>query len=319
MNAHTTANALFFRFHIIEPRKYDLVNVRVVSPSSKVLKTYPDTQNEHEHIPVRENGLFSFCFQRHVSAPSTKLSVYFNFEFLAVGSRSLTHYPTVSSTVSKSSPETLQSHIMELVKDSSVGLLRFSLADISSSLIHGQTRVMLLLSAEYVSTAKTHAEFNDDDISVTISALEDTSSLGHANWRTLEKTGVLSRLSTEHQHQQTNVGTISTGTYIEFDVTDEIADALESQDSEMAFVVFTTSEEVESIKITTMAHKRSDLWPMVVFEDMGDETMIQLAIFRETLLNLRGDLTYIIQRERVSRDRKSMRSMSSVFDPRTRS
>lgn len=294
MNAHTTSNALFFRFHIIEPLKNDLVNVRVLSPSNKVIKTYPETQNEHEHIPVRENGLFSFCFQRHAYAQS-KLSVYFNLEFLSVGSRTLTHYPSAVSTASKSSPQSTQSRSMELVKDSSVGLLHFSLSDLSSSLVHEQTRIMLLLSVEYVD-----ASAPSSDISVTLAKV-DTSFFSNGripNWNTLEKAGVFNSLSRRH----TNVGTVSTGTNIEFDVTDEIIEGLEGQVESISFAVFSKSEEVAQIKITTMGHRKTDLWPMIVFEDMGDETMVELSLFRETLLSLRGDLTYIIQRERVSRD-----------------
>lgn len=87
---------------------------------------------------------------------------------------------------------------------------------------------------------------------------------------------------------------------IYFDVTDAVAHAITEHQNKIAFLVRSTTKS--KIRAYALKHTSADLWPMLIFEDIGVETMHEISYFKENMFMLRGELSYIIHKERTGRD-----------------
>ncbi|POM67849.1 hypothetical protein PHPALM_16070 [Phytophthora palmivora] len=103
VNARSSNNKVLFRFGILEPKSYDLVDVVVKNPSQREVLTWKADQNNHGTATVRESGLYHLCFRKLKGASST-ITLFYSFDFISTGVRSLTLVPNIAATVSKDAP-----------------------------------------------------------------------------------------------------------------------------------------------------------------------------------------------------------------------
>ncbi|CAK4100250.1 unnamed protein product [Aphanomyces euteiches] len=135
---------IFLHFEILEPEVYDSLDVRLISPSGREVRSWQNIKHNHSDISVRESGLYSLCFNKTASS-SRRLSILYAFDFASVGTRTLTRYPASVATIQRDKPEETKYTELRLSTDSdgtvqSMGLVQFVFSGVSKSIIHDNTR-----------------------------------------------------------------------------------------------------------------------------------------------------------------------------------
>ena len=134
MNARSSDNTILFRFAVLEPESYDLVDVvvrstvpncdsiersccqqlcshcthvnnkQVKSASQREVLKWKAEQNNFASAAVRENGLYHLCFRKLKGASST-IALFYSFDFIPTGVQSLSLAPDFAATVSVDEPQ----------------------------------------------------------------------------------------------------------------------------------------------------------------------------------------------------------------------
>lgn len=289
VNARTSDNTLLFRFGIIEPELYDLMDVVIRSPSSKTVESWNMTQADHVTSPVRETGLYQLCFKKRAGS-SRDFTVYYSFDFISTGSPHMVIYPNLAGTLDKATSDATLYTMMQLATSNGVstkmGLVDYSLSGISPSIVRSNTRVQLLVSVEHVSSPK-----------VEISVARYPRNIEYPlSWDTL---GTYASKSEYRQHVfDTTIGEL--GSHLAFDVTEIFTEALNGGKTALSFSFHVVGDH--EVTLTGMSYTTPDYYPQLIVEDLGLDLMREVAYFKQRVFTLKGDITYIKQRERASRN-----------------
>ncbi|TDH70373.1 hypothetical protein CCR75_003220 [Bremia lactucae] len=288
VHARASDNKVLFRFGILEPKSYDLVDVVVKNPSQREVMMWKGEQTNFETAKVRESGLYHLCFRKRKGASST-ITLFYSFDFISAGSRSLTLVPHLAVTISKDAPTVSAYSQMALttVKGQPVrmGIIEFDLVAVSRSILRDSTRVKLLLTVDRI----TDGEYVNIALAllpkavhpVTWEKLEDFATGGYRDY-------VIDDAITE------------LGSHVAFDVTELFEEKLNNNEETITFLIFTPGDR-DAIVFGTH-HVAADYFPQIIVEDLGLELMHEVAFFKESVFNLRGDISFVKHRERMSRD-----------------
>ncbi|TMW56941.1 hypothetical protein Poli38472_002866 [Pythium oligandrum] len=288
VDARSSSNKLLFRFGILEPNYYDLIDVTIKAPSWKVVESWNRTQGDHVTAPVRETGLYHLCFRKRAGA-SKEITVYYSFDFISTGSVHVTLYPNLAATLDKVTPDSTMYTTMMLgtVEGAphKIGIVDYSLNGISPGVVRGNTRVQLLLSVEFVSKPK-----------VEVSIARYPNRIEYPlSWDSMGN-----YVKYEYRQRVFDTAIAELGTHVAFDVTELVTEALKNKKPTITFSLH-VNEDAEAT-ISGMSYTTPDYYPKIVFEDMGLDLMREVAFFKERVFTLRGDITYIKQKERASRN-----------------
>ncbi|CEG37716.1 conserved hypothetical protein [Plasmopara halstedii] len=289
VNARASDNKVLFRFGILEPEIYDVVDVAVKSPSQREVMTWKSEQNNFKTAVIRESGLYHLCF-RKLKGASSIITLFYSFDFISTGVRSLTLIPNVTATINKDTPTisaymqmaltTLNSEVIRM------GVMEFDLVGVSQSIIRGNTRVKLLLTVDSIT--------DEEYVDIALAMLPDR--MQHPiTWKTMESyaTGgfrdyVIDDAATE------------LGSHVSFDITEIFENKLNGPAETITFSIH-AQENGDAVVFGTH-HVSEDYFPHIVVEDLGLELMHEVAYFKESVFTLRGDISFIKHRERMSRD-----------------
>ncbi|KUF94865.1 hypothetical protein AM588_10008024 [Phytophthora nicotianae] len=227
VNARASNNKVLFRFGILEPKSYDLVDVVVKNPSQREVMAWKAEQNNFGSATVRESGLYHLCFRKLKGASST-ITLFYSFDFISTGARSLTLVPNVAATVSKDAP-TVPAYTQMAVttvnaQATKMGVMEFDLVGVSRKL----------------------------------------------------------------------------GSHVAFDITEIFEDKLDGKTETVAFSIHAHGNG-DAI-VFGVHHVAEDYFPQIVVEDLGLDLMHEVAFFKESVFTLRGDISFVKHRERLSRD-----------------
>lgn len=289
VNARAANNKVLFRFGILEPKSYDQVDVVVKNPSQREVMSWKAEQNNFGTVTVRESGLYHLCF-RKLKGSSATVTLFYSFDFISTGARSLTLVPNVAATVSKAAP-TVPSYTQLAIETTNgeatkMGIMEFELVGVSRSIIRGNTRVKLLLTVDSIT--------DGDKVDIALAQLPDRMKYP-VTWETLEgyATGGY------REHVVDNAVT-ELGSHVAFDITEIFADKLDGKTETIAFSIH--AHENSDAVIFGIHHVAEDYFPQIVVEDLGLDLMREVAFFKERVFTLRGDISFVKHRERLSRD-----------------
>jgi len=288
VDARTSDNKILFRFGVLDPAAYDIMDVVIKTPSLKTVQSWNRTQSNHVTTTVRESGLYHLCFKK-LGGSSQDFNVFYSFDFISTGSVSLILYPNVAATVAKSNPDETIYTAMTLTTNkgeaSTLGVMEFDLQGVSASLIHSNTRVQLMLSVDSVSKEKV-------DIAVGLFPRKLTYPL---SWNSLGNF-----VKGEYKDRVIDNAVTEMGSHLTFDITELFSSKVTIQQETLTFVIY-THEDAEA-SVFGMSYVTPDYYPQIVVEDLGLDLMREVAYFKETVFTLRGDITYILHKERGSRN-----------------
>uniref|UniRef100_A0AAV1T8Z9 GOLD domain-containing protein n=1 Tax=Peronospora matthiolae TaxID=2874970 RepID=A0AAV1T8Z9_9STRA len=290
VNARSSDNTILFRFAVLEPESYDLVDVVVKSTSQREVLKWKAEQTNFASAAVRENGMYHLCFRKLKGASST-ITLFYSFDFILTGVQSLTLAPDVAATVSVDEPQVpIYTHMaVTTVKGqaSKLGVMEFDLTDVSHSIMHSNTRVRLLLTVDSITGGET--------VDIALALLPDR--LEHpVTWDTLGDYVTGGYVS----HLISFDGT-ELGGHVSFDITDVFDTKLTEKAATIAFSIH-ADENGDAVVIGIARHGSEDHFPQIVVEDLGLELMHEVAYFQASVFTLRGDVSLIKHRERLSRD-----------------
>ncbi|KAJ0407369.1 hypothetical protein P43SY_004797 [Pythium insidiosum] len=288
VDARTSDNKLLFRFGILEPELYDFMDVTIKSPTWKIVESWNRTQSNHVTAPVRESGLYHLCFKKRAGS-SRDFMVYYSFDFISTGSLHVVLYPNLAATVDKATPDSSVYTSMQLMTEKGVskrvGVIDFSLSGVSSSVLRSNTRVQLLLTVEYVSQTKV-------DIAI--------AKYPHKVDYPLSWDSLGNYAKSEYRQYVFDNAVAELGSHLTFDVTEMVDDALNKGKSTITFTIH--ANEDAQATIMGMSYTTPDYYPQLAIEDMGLDLMREVAYFKEKVFTLRGEIAYIKQKERGSRN-----------------
>ncbi|KAL4086629.1 hypothetical protein PRIC1_013691 [Phytophthora ramorum] len=289
VNARASDNKVLFRFGVLEPKSYDLVDVVVRNPSQREVLTWKAEQNNFGTATVRESGLYHLCFRKLKGASST-MTLFYSFDFISTGARSLTLVPNVAATVSKDAP-TVPAYTQMAVTTTNgqatkMGILEFDLVGVSRSIIRGNTRVKLLLTVDSITDGQ--------QVDIALALLPERMQYP-VTWETLNgyATGGY------RDHVIDNAVT-ELGSHVGFDITEIFERKLDGKTETVAFSIH--AHENSDAVVFGIHHVAEDYFPQIVVEDLGLELMHEVAFFKESVFTLRGDISFVKHRERLSRD-----------------
>ncbi|RLN60008.1 hypothetical protein BBJ28_00001374 [Nothophytophthora sp. Chile5] len=248
VNARASDNKVLFRFGIIEPKSYDFVDVTVRA----VHLSWKAEQNNFGSATVRESGLYHLCFRKRKGASST-ITVFYSFDFISTGARSLTLLPNIAATVSKDAPS-VPSYTQMAVSTANgeatkMGVMEFELVGVSRSIVRGNSRVKLLLTVDSVAQEKV-------DISV---ALLPARMRYPVTWETLDSYAT----GGYREHVFDNAET-ELGSHVAFDITELFANKLDGKTETIAFSVQAHSDS--DAVVFGIHHASEDYFPQIVVE-----------------------------------------------------
>ncbi|RLN66581.1 hypothetical protein BBJ29_004549 [Phytophthora kernoviae] len=289
VNARSANNKVLFRFGILEPKSYDQVNVVIKNPSQREVMTWKAEQYNFGSVTVRESGLYHLCF-RKLKGSSSTLTLFYAFDFISTGAQSLTLVPNVAATVSKNAP-TVPSHTQMAVttvngEATKMGIMEFELVGVSRSIIRDNTRVKLLLTVDSIAEG--------DKIDIALAQLPNQLKYP-VTWDTLQEYA-----SGGYRNHIVDNAVTELGSHVGFDITEIFANRLDGKTETIAFSVHAHGNSDAVIFGTH--HVANDYFPQIVVEDLGLDLMRGVAFFKERVFTLRGDLSFVKHRERLSRD-----------------
>lgn len=274
---------MLFRFNIIEPTTSDFVDVQIKGPTGRVVSSWNETNSEHYQESIKENGLYSFCFRRRQNAKK-KLQIYFLLDVISAGSIILRSYPDQVGTVEKTNPKQFNTMMVRVKGEESYGILSFDLHDVASGILHDNTRAVIQLFVEF-------SEKDDREIQIL-----------HIPTESANEPFTYDMLSSMKLSHAIDYSDCKTGSAVQLDVTEEIEDILKNGDTQVAFLLKSTNDHQDQVSLFSMTHASPEQWPQLIFEDTGIETMHEIANFKSYVFELRGEVSYILQKERLSRD-----------------
>ncbi|KAI9906052.1 hypothetical protein PsorP6_014410 [Peronosclerospora sorghi] len=300
VNARAANNKMLFRFGILEPMNYDLVDVAVKTPSQREVLSWKAEQNNFASAKVRESGLYHLCF-RKLKGSSSTLRMFYSFDFISAGVRSLTLVPNVAATAMKDAPTELKYTEMALTtvegQATKLGVMEFSLVGVSRNVLRGNTRVKLLLMVDSI----TNAEVVDIAL-----ALLPKPVTYPVLWETLG-----SYASGGYLDHVIDNAVTELGSHVAFDITEIFQDKLDRKDEFIGFSIH--SDKDNDAIVSGIDHVSRDFYPQIVVEDPGLELMHEVAYFKESVFTLRGDISFIKHRERLSRDGNPTTAQALTF------
>ncbi|CAH0514497.1 unnamed protein product [Peronospora belbahrii] len=282
-------NRMLFRFGILEPKRYDLVDVVVKSPLQQEVLAWKSEQNNFGTATVRESGLYHLCF-RKLKGASSKITLFYAFDFISTGTRTLTLVPDIAATVSKETP-TLPAYTQMVVATDNgevtkMGIMEFDLVGVSRSIIHDNTRVKLLLTVDNIT--------NGETVDIYL-ALVPNRIKYPVTWETLE-----SYATGDYREHVIDAAVTELGSHVTFDITEIFESKLHDQTETIAFSIHT--EENNEAVVFGIHNGFEDHLSQIVVDDLGLELMHEVAYFKESVFNLCGDISFVKLRERLSRD-----------------
>ena len=248
MHARSTANRMLFRFNLVQPESYDALDVRIVSPSKRDIKSWTGVKNGQYVEGVRDNGLYKFCFRKRQGSHN-RVRVYFHLDFINAGSKTLTSYPITIASVSKSRPSETDMYLQIGGGLERVGFFDFDLHDVSPSIIHDNTRVMIQLSVEFASVP-------DQEVILTEVSPKD---FKHPLTYSSMESVIL-----DSQRGAIDYSDASSGQGMYFDVTDVVEHALDTKQQSICFQIHSKADG--AIKISGTSQAAIGHWPTLVFE-----------------------------------------------------
>ncbi|KAJ8571577.1 hypothetical protein ON010_g5258 [Phytophthora cinnamomi] len=90
------------------------------------------------------------------------------------------------------------------------------------------------------------------------------------------------------------------GSHVAFDITEIFENKLDGKTETIAFSIH--APENSDAVVFGVHHVAEDYFPQIVVEDLGLELMHEVAYFKESVFTLRGDISFVKHRERMSRD-----------------
>ncbi|CAI5746600.1 unnamed protein product [Peronospora destructor] len=289
VDARASNNKVLYRFGILEPKSYDLVNVVVKNPSQREVMAWKSEQTNFGTATVRESGLYHLCFHK-LKGASSKMTLFYSFDFISTGSRTLTLMPNTAATISKDAPTVLADARVEVAtvdgQVTKMGILEFDLAGVSPSITHNKTRVKLLLTVDSIANGK----FVDIVLALLPNHLQSS-----VTWETLGSYAT----GGYHDHVYDSAGT-EIGSHVAYDITEIFESKLNDQTGTIAFSIHADGNSEAAV--FGIYHASKDHFPQIVVEDVGLELMHEVAYFKESVFTLRGDMSFLKHRERLSRD-----------------
>ncbi|KAE8894093.1 hypothetical protein PF005_g2655 [Phytophthora fragariae] len=289
VNARASNNKVLFRFGILEPNSYDLVDVVVKNPSQREVLAWKAEQNNFGSATVRESGLYHLCFRKLKGASST-LTLFYSFDFISTGARSLTLIPNVAATVSKDAP-TIPAYTQMAVTTvdgqvTKMGIMEFDLVGVSRSIIRGNTRVKLLLTVDSIT--------DGEEVDIALALLPNRMRYP-VTWETME-----SYATSGYRDHVIDDAVTEIGSHVAFDITEIFENKLDGKTETIAFSIH--AHENSDAVVFGVHHVAEDYFPQIIVEDVGLELMHEVAYFKESVFTLRGDISFVKHRERMSRD-----------------
>ncbi|CAI5725438.1 unnamed protein product [Hyaloperonospora brassicae] len=290
VDARASDNMVLVRFAILEAKRYDLVDVVVKSPTQREIFRWKAKQADFGSAAVRENGLYHLCFRKLKGASST-LTLFYSFDFISTGVRSLALTSTVAATVSSVGPQVPMYTHMEVTTvnghATKMGVMEFDLSDVSHSIMHSNTHVKLLLTVDDVGNRRTV------DIALTLLP----SRLRYpVTWESLE-----SHVTDGSASHVLGYDVTGFSNHVAFDITETFEAILNEKAETVAFSIH-ANENGGAVVIGITDRDDADHFPQIVVEDVGLDLMQELAYFQSSVFALRGDISLVRHRERLSRD-----------------
>ncbi|CAI5709421.1 unnamed protein product [Peronospora effusa] len=287
VDARASNNRVLYRFGILEPKSYDLVDVVVKNPSQREVMTWKAQQTNFSTATVRESGLYHLCF-RKLKGASSKITLFYSFDFISTGSRTLTLIPNTAATISKDAPTALAYTQVEVAtvdgQVTKMGILEFDVSSVSPSIFHDQTRVKLLLTVDSIA----NGEFVDIVLALLPNRLQSP-----VTWETLGSYATGGYRDHVYDSARTEIGS-----HVAYDITEIFESKLNEET-----IAFSIHADGNSEAVVFGVHQASeDHFPQIVVEDVGLELMHEVAYFQESVFTLRGDISLLKHRERLSRD-----------------
>uniref|UniRef100_M4BTH1 GOLD domain-containing protein n=1 Tax=Hyaloperonospora arabidopsidis (strain Emoy2) TaxID=559515 RepID=M4BTH1_HYAAE len=284
VNARSSDNTILFRFAVLEPESYDLVDVvvrstvpncdsiersccqqlcshcthvnnkQVKSTSQREVLKWKAEQNNFASAAVRENGLYHLCFRKLKGASST-IALFYSFDFIPTGVQSLSLAPDFAATVSVDEPQVpIYTHMaVTTVKGQArkLGVMEFDLTDVSHSIMHSNTRVRLLLTVDGITGGET--------VDIALALLPDR--LEHpVTWDSLGDYATGGYVSHLIGFDGTELGG-----HVSFDITDVVDTKLTEKAETIAFSIH-GDENGDAVVIGIAHHGSEDHFPQIVVE-----------------------------------------------------
>lgn len=190
------------------------------------MESWNATQHAHVTSIVRETGLYQLCFTKRRGA-SAEIMVYYTFDFISTGSVSMVVYPNIAATVDAESPDTPMYSAMALGsakgRPYKMGILDFDLSGVSSSILHSNTRVQLLLSVD--SVAK-------ESVDVGIAVLPQSVRYP-LSWNSLDR----DYLAAGYRERVFDNANAELGSHLTFDITEMFTNKINNRGQSLAFCV----------------------------------------------------------------------------------
>jgi hypothetical protein len=236
-----------------------LRHLQVKNPSQREVLAWKAAQNNFGTATVRESGLYHLCF-RKLKGASSMITLFYSFDFISTGARSLTLVPNVAATVSKDAPTvpayTQMAITTENGQATKMGILEFDLVGVSRSLIRSNTRVKLLLTVDSIT--------DGDKVDIALALLPSRMKYP-VTWETLEgyATGGY------RDHVVDNAVT-ELGSHVGFDITEIFDSKLDGKTETIAFSIH--AHEDSDAVVFGIHHVAEDYFPQIVVE--GSSTIL---------------------------------------------
>ncbi|GMF44211.1 unnamed protein product [Phytophthora fragariaefolia] len=280
VNARSSNNKVLFRFGILEPKSYDLVDVvvrsrlfgilqcglvfvathlssvpnpQVRNPSQREVLVWKAEQNNFGTATVRESGLYHLCFRKLKGASST-VTLFYSFDFISTGARSLTLIPNVAATVSKDAP-TIPAYTQMAVTTANgqatkMGVMEFDLVGVSRSIIRGNTRVKLVLTVDSVTDGK--------QVDIALALLPNRLRYP-VTWETMD-----SYATGGYRDHVIDNAVTEIGSHVAFDITEIFENTLNGKTETIAFSIH--AHENGDAVIFGVHHVADDYFPQIIVE-----------------------------------------------------
>ncbi|KAL3659542.1 hypothetical protein V7S43_015530 [Phytophthora oleae] len=289
VNARASDNKVLFRFGILEANSYDFVDVMVKNPSQREVLAWKSEQNNFGTATVRESGLYHLCFRKLKGASST-MTLFYSFDFISTGARSLTLRPNIAATISKDAPSVPAYTQMAVTtlngQATKMGVMEFDLVGVSRSIIRGNTRVKLILTVDSIT--------GGERVNIALALLPNRMQYP-VTWETME-----AYASNDYRNHVVDNAVTELGSHVAFDVTEIFENKLDGKTETVSFSIH--AHENSDAVVFGIHHVAEDYFPQIVVEDLGLELMHEVAFFKESVFTLRGDISFVKHRERMSRD-----------------
>lgn len=164
--------------------------------------------------------------------------------------------------------------------------MEFDLVGVSRSIIRGNTRVKLLLTVDSVA--------DGEQVNIALAMLPER--MPHpVTWETLKR-----HATGGYREFVLDDAVTELGSHVAFDITEIFENKLDAKTETIAFSIH-AYENGDAI-VSGIHHVVEDYYPRIVVEDLGLELMHEVMYFKESVFTLRGDISFIKHRERMSRD-----------------